>query len=50
MEGSSDLIKRGPYSKKYTEKNVQDALIEIESGSINVFGASKKFNIPDQTV
>lgn len=42
--------KRGPYGKKYSAEDLQDALDEIRSGSLSVYGASSKFNIPKQTL
>lgn len=38
--------KRGKYFNKYTEKNVQEAIRDIEMGSVTIYQASIKYNIP----
>jgi helix-turn-helix, Psq domain len=45
-----ELKKRGSYANKYTEENIRMTLNEIGSGSLSAYAASKKFNIPRQTL
>jgi Tc5 transposase DNA-binding domain/helix-turn-helix, Psq domain len=45
-----EQTKRGPYAKKYTAEDLRTALDEVGSGSLSVYAASKKFNIPKQTL